>query len=175
MELSFHPLVYNREFNKSIILSGGNKMKKFNTFFVLVLFLLLTSTVLFAGDQSIKNISVSYEQIEATLIKGLNSDNFGLKVSSAYMLGEIKSERSVNQLSKILRENDNEKARLIAALSLLKIGTERSIFMVKQSRRFNEKEYVRDLCAHLYNCHLYKKYCKDVNGKAELMAYLMEP
>jgi len=150
-------------------------MKKLNTFFVLVLFFSVTSTLLFAGDHTIKNKSVSYEQIEATLLVGLNSENFGLKVSSAYMLGEIKSENSVNALVKMLRENDNEKARLIAALSLLKIGTERSIFMVKQSRRFNENENVRDLCTHLYNCHLYKKYCKKKNGNVELMAYLMEP
>ena len=96
-------------------------------------------------------------------------------VSSVYMLGEIKSEKAVNELTQMLRENDNEKVRLVAALSLLKIGTDRSIFMVKKSRRFNDSENVRDLCAHLYNCHLYKKYCKDKESKVELMTFLMEP
>jgi len=150
-------------------------MKKLINLLVLVVFFLFSSSILFAGEKSIENKSVSYEQIETTLLVGLKSDNFGLKVSSAYMLGEIKSECAVNELTRMLRESDNEKVRLIAALSLLKIGTDRSIFIVKQSRRFNESENVRDLCAHLYNCHLYKKYCKDKEGKVELMAYLMEP
>ncbi len=150
-------------------------MKKLITLLVLVVFFLFSSSVLFAGDRSIKNKSVSYEQIETTLLVGLNSDNYGLKVSSAYMLGEIKSECAVNELTRMLRDNDNEKVRLVAALALLKIGTERSVFMVKQSRRFNDSEIVRDLCVHLYNCHLYKKYCKDKDGKVELMAFLMQP
>ncbi|MEN8192828.1 MAG: HEAT repeat domain-containing protein [Bacteroidota bacterium] len=150
-------------------------MKKLNRVVVLVVFFLFFSAVLFAGDQTINNKSVSYEQIEQTLIQGVNSENFGLKVSSAYMLGEIKSEKSVNLLTKILRESDNEKLRLVAALSLLKIGTDRSIFMVKQSRRFNESENVRDLCEHLYNCHLYQKYCGDKDDQVKLIAYLMEP
>ena len=150
-------------------------MKKLITLLILVIFFLSTSSILFASDKSIENKSVTYEQVETTLLTGLNSDNFGLKVSSAYMLGEIKSESAVNELTRMLRESDNEKIRLIAALSLLKIGTDRSIFIVKQSRRFNKSENVRDLCAHLYNCHLYKKYCKDKEGNVKLMAYLMEP
>ena len=150
-------------------------MKKLITLLILVIFFLSTSSILFASDKSIENKSVTYEQVETTLLTGLNSDNFGLKVSSAYMLGEIKSESAVNELTRMLRESDNEKIRLIAALSLLKIGTDRSIFIVKQSRRFNKSENVRDLCTHLYNCHLYKKYCKDKEGNVELMTYLMEP
>ena len=175
MELSAHLVVYYFELNILFILSGGNKMKKLITLLVLVVFFLFSSSVLFAGNKSIQNQSVSYEQIESTLLAGLNSDNYGLKVSSAYMLGEIKSEYAVNDLTMMLRDSDNEKMRLVAALSLLKIGTERSVFMVKKSRRFNDSENVRDLCDHLYNCHLYKKYCKDKEGKVELMAYLMQP
>ncbi|NOX64228.1 MAG: HEAT repeat domain-containing protein [Chlorobi bacterium] len=149
-------------------------MKKLVTIFAAVIFL-FSSSVLFAGDKSIGNKSVSYEQIEATLLTGLNSDNFGLKVSSVYMLGEIKSGSAVNELTTLLRESDNEKVRLVAALSLLKIGTERSIFMVKQSRRFNASENVRDLCTHLYNSYLYQKFYEEQDGKVKLITFLMEP
>jgi len=148
-------------------------MKKLVTLFVAAIFL-FSSSVLFAGNKSIGNKNVSYEQIETTLLVGLNSDNFGLKVSSAYMLGEIKSESAVNKLTLLLRESDNEKVRLVAALSLLKIGTERSIFMVKQSRRFNESKNVRDLCTHLYNSYLYQKFYEEQDGKVKLIAFLME-
>jgi len=149
-------------------------MKKLVTLLAAVTIFLYSSNVLFAGDNTVGNTSVSYDQIEATLLTGLNSNNFGLKVSSAYMLGEIKSETAVNKLTTLLRESDNEKMRLVAALSLLKIGTERSVFMLKQSRRFNTSENVRDLCAHLYNCYLYQKFCRDENGKVKLVAFLME-
>lgn len=149
-------------------------MKKLNSLFILLVFFFSSSFTLFAGSNSFQNKSVSYEQIEQTLIQGINSDNFGLRVSSAYMLGEIKSENSVNLLTQLLRESKSEKLRLVCALSLLKIGTDRSVFMVKQSRIFNESENVRDLCTHLYNCHLYKKYCEAKDGQANLIAFLME-
>jgi len=149
-------------------------MKKLVTISATIIFL-FSSSVLFAGNKSIGNNSVSYEQIETTLLTGLNSDNFGLKVSSAYMLGEIKSASAVNRLTTLLRDSDNEKVRLTAALSLLKIGTERSIFMVKQSRRFNASENVRDLCTHLYNSYLYQKFYEEQDGKVKLITFLMEP
>ncbi len=142
---------------------------------VVLLIMFLASSFLTASEQNIQVKKISYNQIEQTLIQGVNSENFGLKVSSIYMLGEIKSENSVNILTKMLRESDNEKLRLVAALSLLKIGTDRSIYMVKKSRVFNSSENVRNLCDHLYNCHLYKKYCENKEGKEELMSYLMEP
>ena len=149
-------------------------MNKFHTSIILLIVLLASSNLL-AGESEIQTNNISYDQIEKTLTQGVNSDNFGLKVSSTYMLGEIKSENSVNLLTKMLRESDNEKLRLVAALSLLKIGTDRSIYMVKKSRVFNSNENVRNLCDHLYNCHLYKKYCESKEGKQALMAYLFEP
>ncbi|MCK5088195.1 MAG: hypothetical protein KAQ90_11770, partial [Melioribacteraceae bacterium] len=61
--------------------------------FLLALFILTSST--FASDSPSKNKNLNYEKVESNLLEGLKSDNFGLKVSSAYMLGEIKSEKAV--------------------------------------------------------------------------------
>ncbi len=56
-----------------------------------VLFLLSMFTSIYAENTPNKKSNVSNEAIEKTLLIGLNSDNLGLKISSAYMLGEIKS------------------------------------------------------------------------------------
>ncbi len=149
-------------------------MKKSVTLFVTVLILLFSSNVQFAGNKTVGNTSISFEQIETTLLAGLSSENIGLRISSAYMLGEIRSKSAVNKLTVLLRESDNEKVRLVAALSLLKIGTERSIFMVKQSRKFNSNNNVRNFCEHLYKCYLYQKFCEGKNKQVKLIAFLSE-
>ena len=149
-------------------------MNKFHTSIILLIVLLASSNLL-AGESEIQTNNISYDQIEKTLTQGVNSDNFGLKVSSTEMLGEITSENSVNLFTKLLREGDNEKLRLVAALSLWKIGTDLIIYMFKKSRVFNSNENVLNLCDHLYNCHLYKKYCESKKGKQALIAYLFEP
>jgi len=130
-------------------------MRKLKLTVVLVIvtsFLLISSN--YAGEKKIPNSNLDYDKVENTLLMGLDSDNFGLKISSAYMLGEIKSEKAINRLTKMLRDSDDERARLTAALSLLKIGSEKSIFFVKQGQKFNEFDKVRVMCKHLYNAHV---------------------
>ena len=139
--------------------------------FLLALFIFTSST--FASDSPSKNKNLNYEKVESNLLEGLKSDNFGLKVSSAYMLGEIKSEKAVRPLTIILRNDEDERARLVAALSLLKIGTDRSIFVVQQGKRFNESKEVRELCEHLYNTHLFNTFKGKEPDQKTLFAYLL--
>ena len=108
----------------------------------IVLTVLLTSTLLLANNPENKNT-------EKTLLDGLNSDNLGLQVSSAVMLGELKSESAVNSLTKALRNSADIRLRKAAAQSLAKIGTERSLFVIKQEIRFNDDETVRTICTKL--------------------------
>ena len=108
--------------------------------FVLTVF--LTSTRLLANNPENKNS-------EKTLLEGLNSDNLGLQVSSAVMLGKLKSESAVNPLTKALRNSDDIRLRKAAAQSLAKIGTDRSLFVIKQEIRFNDDENVRSICTKL--------------------------
>lgn len=117
-------------------------------FFVLaVLTVLLTSV--YAGSNAIPT-----ELIEKSYLVGISSDNQGLKVSSAYFLGEMKSFKAVIPLMKILRDDKSESARLAAALALVKIGDARGIFMVKRTVDFNDHEKVRKLAKHLYSAYL---------------------
>ena len=110
--------------------------------FIIAIF--LTSSLLLAAnpDQNKKNT-------EETLLNGLKSENIGLKVSSAVMLGELKSENAVNPLTEVLRNSEDARARKAAAQSLAKIGTERSLFVIKQAIRFNDNEDVQKICSKL--------------------------
>ena len=103
-----------------------------------------------------ENIQIKENTIE-TLLMGLNSDNIGLKSSSAYMIGELKLSEGVIPLLKILHNEENEELRISAALALYKIGTPIAIYAVKQAIKFDDSERVSKLCANFYGEFLKNK------------------
>jgi HEAT repeat protein len=129
-----------------------NKIK-----YVLVL-MIIFSVSIFAGN---KNLEEKYKTIEDNLLVGLQTDNLGLKVSAAYFLGEMKSERAVIPLMKILKGNTTDEEKLIAALSLCKIKSERGMFAVKQRIKFDDSERVKRLCDIFYKNYLFE----NIEGK----------
>lgn len=92
----------------------------------------------------------------ASLIMGINSDNFGLRTSAALMLGELKCEEAVIPLLHMLKSEEREDARIAAALALLKIGNAKGIFAIKQAIRFDQSDRVRRLCTNFYNSYIEK-------------------
>ena len=113
-----------------------------------LLFVLLFSfTITLAQTPS----EVKYSQIEDNLLVGLNSVNQGLKISSAYFLGEIKSKGATNQLMDMFHCSDNPEIRQVAALALYKIGSERGIFAIKRAIKYDDDEQTRKLCRIFYN------------------------
>lgn len=113
----------------------------------------LSSFSAFAGNNhgnKVKDATV------ASLIMGINSDNYGLRTSSALMLGELKCEQGVIPLLRMLKSEEREDARIAAALALLKIGNTKGIFAIKQAIRFDQSERVRRLCTHFYNSYIEK-------------------
>jgi HEAT repeat protein len=131
-------------------------MKYFTTFLLLVSFLLVTSN--FAQDSAQVKKRVTNEMIEESLLVGAKSGNEGLSISSAYYLGETKSEAAVIPLMAMLKNsNSSEQAKVMAALSLFKIGDERGIFAIKQSIEFEQNETVKKMCKIFYEMHLQAK------------------
>ncbi len=80
------------------------------------------------------------------------------------MLGELKSKNAVNPLTEVLRNSVDSRARKAAAQSLVKIGTERSLYVIKQAIRFNDDECVQKICAKLL-------YGRDKNRKDAKQGY----
>lgn len=137
-------------------------MKKLFCLWVSLSFVVAVATVTFAqADKEISTPS-KYESIEANYLTGLNSDNQGLKVSSAYFLGNMKSSKAVIPLMKMFRNEKNDGARLVAAWSLLKIGDSRGVFLVKRESEIGNNNSINTMLHQLY-----EDYCLKTEGKVE--------
>ncbi|PJA97095.1 MAG: hypothetical protein CO129_03070 [Ignavibacteriales bacterium CG_4_9_14_3_um_filter_34_10] len=108
------------------------------------------STNIFAGSNNMRDI-------EQNLLAGLTSENEGLRLSCAYFLGEYKSESAVIPLMNALNTEDNICMRIIAALSLIKIGDERGVFLVQRTSVFDDCEVVRKISERFYLAYLHNK------------------
>ena len=137
-------------------------MKRLLFLWLSLSFIVAVAAVSFAqADKEISTVS-KYEGIEANYLTGLNSHNQGLKVSSAYFLGNMKSSRAVIPLMKMFRNEKNDGAKLVAAWSLLKIGDSRGVFLVKRESELGNCDGI--------NCmlhQLYEDYCLKTKGKIE--------
>ena len=80
-----------------------------------------------------KKFDSNYKTIEANYLKGLKSKNMGVQASSAYFLGEMKSEKALFPLMKMFSNPKTGEERLLAAWSLLKIGDSRGVYLVKNA------------------------------------------
>ncbi|HSW54069.1 MAG TPA: HEAT repeat domain-containing protein [Ignavibacteriaceae bacterium] len=121
---------------------------------LLLLIIAITTTDLSAKPRVKAKIT---DNTVASLMEGLNSENLGLKSSSAYMIGELQLSKALIPLLKILHEDENEEMRIAAALALYKIGSPIAIQAVKQSIRFDDSERVSKLCASFYSEYLKSK------------------
>lgn len=128
-------------------------MKRLTTTFVLIFTVLFSS--LFATNTKLNKEDPRYAQYENNLITGLKSDNEGLRFSSAYLLGEIKSELAVDLLTRMLRSHENENFRIMAALSLSKIGTDQALYMVKRVGKFTDHTKLATFCDKFYKARTY--------------------
>lgn len=104
-----------------------------------------------ATDKVHVSPKITKDLVVTNLMNGLASSNRGLRESSAFMLGEEKAPQAVVPLMRMLRYGEEESSRIVAALSLCRIGDPRGVYAVRQSARFDENERVRTLCAWFYN------------------------
>ncbi|MGB5287740.1 MAG: HEAT repeat domain-containing protein [Ignavibacteriaceae bacterium] len=127
-------------------------MKSRIILFAVSLFLLLSFQTL-PQEIADQNISAKEACIK-TLLDGLNSDNRGLQAGCAFMLGELCCDRSVIALLDILHHHPSEELRILAALSLYKIGDSRGIYAIKQAIKFDESNRVSRLCEKFYAAYM---------------------
>ncbi len=106
-----------------------------------------------ADQPDIRNTigEVRYQQAVQNLLIGLNSGNDGLRRSSAFILGEIRSDDAVIPLMSALKSSKDECTQIVAALSLCKIGDARGVYAVKQEVRYSDSDKVRNSCSWFYN------------------------
>jgi len=99
-----------------------------------------------------------YSLIEDNLLLGVKSNNVGLQTSSAYFLGEMKSNKAMIPLLKLVKNGKTEESRIIAALSLYKIESKIGMYRLKELAQTDESEMVRKVFDRLYRLHVSKNY-----------------
>jgi hypothetical protein len=113
--------------------------------------MIMASTLVVAGEQTRSLTPEQYARAEENLLIGLKSDNQGVREGSAYMLGELRSQKGVIPLMAILRDSDKESSRIVAALALTRIGDARGVYAVKRATTFDASEQVQKKCAFFVN------------------------
>lgn len=132
-------------------------MKLTNQLISILLLVLLSTFITYSQDTVEVIERITESDIDKNYIEGVKSDNLGLRVSASYYLGERKSSRGVIPLMYVLRNDDSAEARIMAALSLFKIGDERGIFAIQKAIEFDENKQVRKMCEIFYQMHLSEK------------------
>ncbi len=127
-------------------------MKKQVVILAVSLFLLSVVTT-FARDKNTAGTTPLPDEAVTNYIADLSSGNLGVRTSAAYFAGEYNIEDAVIPLMKMLNSEKSEGARIMAALSLTKIGTGQAVFAVKQAAKFDSSERVRNLCETFYNSY----------------------
>ena len=135
-------------------------MKRYTILFAVSLFLFFSFQIL-PQETAIPNSS-EMEACFETLQQGLTSDNLGVQAGCAYMVGELCCHRGVVCLLKLLRSSPSEELRILAALSLYKIGDSRGIYAIKQAIRFDESERVSRLCEKFYRAYLQDNFASEM-------------
>ncbi len=136
-------------------------MKRSTILFAVSLFLILSFQIL--PQETADQNSLAKEACFKTLQQGLSSDNLGLQAGCVYMIGELCCKRSVICLMKLLHNSSSEELRILAALSLYKIGDSRGIYAIKQSIKFDESKRVQRMCEIFYKAYIQEKSIDDVD------------
>ena len=122
---------------------------------LLLISIILTSVILFNATLSSqpvpkRSIQMNENQILENLLIGMKSCNKGLCASSTYLLGELCNRQGVIPLLSLLHNAECEEIRILAALSLCKIGDARGIYAVKRAGIYDDSERVKKLCNLFY-------------------------
>lgn len=106
---------------------------------------------------------------EDNYIKGLESDNLGVKTDCIYYLGKMKSVRAVEPLIGILKNAYTFNAvRVMAALALLQIEDPEGVSAVKYAADNCDCDQVKTLCNYFHKIHSMENNYKDLVAQLKI-------
>lgn len=121
-----------------------------NGYAVLIVLFVFSAITFSQANQELLTPVDKNSKKEANYLSALHSSNESLRINSAYMLGEIRSKKAVIPLMDMFRQEKDDGAKLVAALSLIKIGDARGVFLVKRTIELKEHEGFTIILQHLF-------------------------
>jgi len=117
----------------------------------------------------------NYVKAELNFIEGLGSGTTGVRANSAYYLGEMKSQVAVNFLTYMIDYDKCPACRIVAALSLLKIGDPEGVMKVKRIREFVPPDTSSDTSYYSYLSSLWRHYLESHPDEAAVLKNIRFP
>ncbi len=130
-------------------------MKKLYFLAAVILTMVISLTVKSFGEGK-ENPSNNFDsKTIQNFVMGINSENLGLCKSSIYYAGYYRIEGTVESLIKVLNDNSKKPClRILAAVSLFRIGDARGIRAIRDVVQFDRIKSVKTKCSEIYNSYL---------------------
>ncbi len=130
-------------------------MKKLYVLTAVILTMVFSFTANSFGERK-DNPSNDFDgKIVQNFIMGINSENLGLCKSSIYYAGYYKITGTVEALINVLNDNSRKPClRILAAVSLYRIGDMRGIRAIRDVVQFDKIKSVKSKCSEIYNSYL---------------------
>ncbi len=109
--------------------------------------LMVVLFVAIAGLAAAQPSQEKEEKYNQYLINSLNDQNIGIRCSAAELLGERKVVSAVEPLTKMLANEKNSSARIVAALALFHIGDDRALPALKKAASQDKNKTVKHIIA----------------------------
>lgn len=128
-------------------------MKGYKGFLSVVLLAVLFVSSAYPQMYPIKDVTTNKYALE-NLVAGIQSDNTGLKRSSIYFAGKYRIAETEDVLIAQLKEEKDPSTRILIALVLYEMGSEKGLLEVKNLSLNDENAKVRRMSLQIYNEYL---------------------
>ena len=129
-------------------------MKKYNMFTVVMVMIAAVilgyTTAAFAGEPLRTELKTTdWKLVESRLIEALHSDNDGVRVSAASLLGKYRIAGACSELIESLKNDKCECVRMASALALVSIGDQCGLNVVQDIADSDSSIKVSSFCRGL--------------------------
>lgn len=107
----------------------------------------------FTQINTLKDLTANKYAFE-NLLAGIHSDNDGVRRSSIYLAGYYRLAEVADELISQLKNEKNESTRILIALVLYELGSEKGLLEVKDLSLNDKDVKVRRMATHIYNDYL---------------------
>jgi len=128
-------------------------MKTYKGFLTAVLLAVVLTGSGYTQSNSIKDITAHKYALE-NLIAGIHSENDGVRRSSIYLAGYYRITQTEDALIDQLKKEKNASTRILIALVLYELGSEKGLFEVKDLSLNDKEAKVRRMATQIYNEYL---------------------